>query len=127
MNYRTLFMINSLIAFLLGAAFLVVPSMAITRFGVDNYASTQMVARFFGSAMLALGLLLWFAKDVPSEGLQKGMGAALLVGAVAGLAVAILGMAGGALRTNGWLVILVYVLFGFGYAFLLFLQPRMKE
>lgn len=127
MNYRTLFLINSFIAFLLGAAFMVVPSRVIDQFGVDNYVSTKMAAQFFGTAMVALGLLLWFAKDVTSEGVQKGMGVALLVGAVAGLVVTVIGTAAGTLRTNGWLAILAYVLFGFGYAFLVFLKPRMRE
>jgi hypothetical protein len=127
MNYRTLFLINSFIAFLLGAAFMVVPSRVIDQFGVDNYVSTKMAAQFFGTAMVALGLLLWFAKDVTSEGVQKGMGVALLVGAVAGLVVTVIGTAAGTLRTNGWLAIMAYVLFGFGYAFLVFLKPRMRE
>lgn len=127
MNYRTLFLINSFIVFLLGAAFMVVPSRMIDQFGVDNYVSTKMAAQFFGTAMVALGLLLWFAKDVTSEGVQKGMGVALLVGAVAGLVVTVIGTAAGTLRTNGWLAILAYVLFGFGYAFLVFLKPRMRE
>lgn len=126
MSYRTLFLINSFIAFLLGAAFLFAPSMAIDQFGVDNYASTKMVAQFFGTAMIALGLLLWFAKDITIETVQKGMGIALLVGAVAGMVVTVIGTAGGILRTNGWMAILVYVLFGLGYAFLVFMQPKMK-
>jgi hypothetical protein len=126
MNYRTLFLINSLIAFLLGAAFLFVPSMAMERLGVDNYASTRLIAQFFGAAMIALGLLLWFVKDVGNESMQRGMGIALLVGAVASLIVTAIGTSAGTLRANGWLVILIYVLLAVGYAFLVFFRkPNM--
>ncbi|HJS17723.1 MAG TPA: hypothetical protein VJ785_03175 [Anaerolineales bacterium] len=128
MNYRILFLINSFIAFLLGAAFLFVPSMAMERFGVDNYASTRLVAQFFGAAMVALGLLLWFVKDVGNESMQRGMGIALLVGAVAGLTVTALGTAAGTLRVNGWMAILFYVLLAVGYAFLVFFRkPKMEN
>ena len=127
MTYRTLFIINSLIVFLLGAAFLVVPALVIDQFGVDNYASTKMVAQFFGTAMVALGLLLWFAKDIANEEVQRGMSVALLVGAVAGLIVTILGAVGGILRANVWMAILAYVLFGFGYAFLVFMKPKIGQ
>ena len=127
MNYRTLLVINSFVAFLLGAAFLFVPTLAIKEFGVDNYASTKMLAEFFGTALLALGLLLWFAKDVTDEGVLRGMGVALLIGDIAGLVVAVLGTAGGTLRSNGWLAMVVYTLFGLGFAYLVFLRPRMKE
>ena len=127
MNYRTVLVINSFVAFLLGAAFLFVPTLAIKEFGVDNYASTKMLAEFFGTALLALGLLLWFAKDVTDEGVLRGMGVALLIGDIAGLVVAVLGTAGGTLRSNGWLAMVVYALFGLGFAYLVFLRPRMKE
>ena len=126
MNYRTLFLLNSFIAFLLGLAFLIVPTLAIGQFGVDSYTSTRMMAQFFGTAMLALGLLLWFVKDVNSEVTQKRMGIALLVGSVAGLLVTVLGTLAGTMRTNGWMAILLYVILGLGYAFMVFSKPKVK-
>jgi hypothetical protein len=127
MNYRNLFLLNSFIAFLLGMAFLIVPTMAIGQFGVDSYSSTRMMAQFFGTAMLALGLLLFFVRDVTSEVMQKRMGIALFVGALAGLFVTILGSVAGTMRTNGWMAILLYVVLGLGYAFLVFFKPKEKE
>lgn len=126
MNYRTLFLLNSLLIFLLGAVFVVMPSLAIGQFGVDNYASTKMTAQFFGTALLAIGLLLWFAKDVTDETVQRGMSIALLVATLAGLVVTVIGTAGGILRSNEWIAILAYVLFGLGYAFLVFVKPRLN-
>lgn len=123
MNYRILFLINALIAFLIGLGFLVVPHMALNQFGVDEYAATRLASQFFGTAMLALGLLLWFAKDVTDANLQKGMAIGLLVGAVAGLVITVIGTSSGILRTNGWLAIGAYGLFGLVYAYLVFLKP----
>jgi drug/metabolite transporter (DMT)-like permease len=127
MNYRTLFLLNSFFAFLLGALFLVVPALAIGQFGVDSYTSTRLMAQLFGAAMLALGLLLWFVKDVASEAMQRGMAIAMLVGALAGLFVTVLGAFTGTMRTNGWMAILAYVLFGLGYALLLFLRREARQ
>ena len=127
MTYRTLFLLNSFFAFLLGAVFLIVPAMAIGQFGVDSYTSTRLMAQFFGTAMLALGLLLWFVKDVPSQVLQRGMAIAMFVGALAGLIVTVLGAFTGTLRTNGWMAIVAYFLFGFGYALLLFVKREAKQ
>jgi hypothetical protein len=127
MNYRTLFVINAFVAFLFGVAFLFVPTLAMKQFGVDNYASTRMLAEFFGTAMLALALVLWFAKDITDESVLRGMGVALLLGDLAGLVVSVLGTVGGTLRTNGWMIMVLYALFGLGFAYLVFLRPRMKE
>ena len=127
MNYRTLFLLNSFFAFLLGAVFLIVPALAIGQFGVDSYTSTRLMAQFFGTAMLALGLLLWFVKDVASEAIQKGMAAAMFIGALAGLIVTAIGAFTGTLRTNGWMAIVAYFLLGFGYALLLFVRREAKQ
>jgi hypothetical protein len=124
MNYRIMFLINAFIAVLLGLGFLAVPDRVLDQFGMDGYAATKLISQFFGTAMLGLGLLLWFAKDVTETNLQKGMGIALLVGAVAGLAITVLGATSGVLRTNWWMAIVIYVLFGAAYAYLVFLKPN---
>ena len=87
MNFRIMFLINALIVALLGLGFLAVPDRILDQFNVDAYAATKLAAQYFGTAMLALGLLLWFAKDVTEENLQKGMAIAMMVGAAAGLIV----------------------------------------
>jgi hypothetical protein len=127
MNYRTLFLLNSLFALLLGAVFLVVPALAIGQFGVDGYTSTKLMAQLFGAAMLALGLLLWFVKDVPSDAMQRGVAIAMFVGALCALVITALGAFSGTLRANGWMAIVAYFLFGLGYALLLFAKRPVKE
>jgi hypothetical protein len=129
MSYRILFVIDALLAFLFGLAFLLVPERVLGLFGTtEKYASTLLLARFFGTALLALALVLWFAKDA-EEGVLRGVGIALIVGALAGLIVTLLGTfsSGAVIRSNGWLAMLLYVLVGLGSAYLLFLAPRLRE
>lgn len=129
MSYRILFVLNAIVAFLFGLAFLIVPERVLGLFGTtEQYASTLLLARFFGTAMLALGLLLWFAKDA-QEGVQRGMGIALIVGAVAGLIVVLIGTlsSSAVIRSNGWIAMLIYLITGLGAAYLVFLRPRMTE
>lgn len=127
MSYRIMFVISALVAVLLGLAFLIVPSIAIKQFGVDDYASTRMVTQFFGTALLALGPVLWFAGSVTDEAAQRGMGIGVLVGAAAGLIVTILGTVAGTLRALGWVAMLLYVLTGLGFAYLIFLRHHIQE
>lgn len=124
MNYRIMFMINAFIAALFGLGFLVVPGRILDQFGVDEYAATKLVSQFFGTAMLGLGLLLWFAKDVAEVNLQKGMGIALLVGAAAGLVITVNGTISGILRSNWWIAMVVYAILGLAYAYLVFQKPK---
>jgi hypothetical protein len=130
MNYRIMFALNSVVAFLFGLGFLFVPARALGLFGTETFVSTVLISRLFGTAMLGLGLVLWFAKDVKDAGIQKGMGIALLVTAVTGLVVTLLGTfaSNAVIRTNGWAVMIVYVVLGLGYGYLLFLkrEPSFK-
>ena len=122
MNYRIMFALNSIIAFLFGLGFLFFPARALALFGTETFVSTVLIARMFGTAMLGLGLVLWFAKEVTDPSTQKGMGIASLVSAVTGLVVTLLGTfaSHAVIRTNGWAVMLVYLIFGLGYGYLLF-------
>ena len=124
MNYKTMFIVNAVVAVLLGLGFLFVPTRVLNLFGTETFVATVMVSRFFGTAMLALGLVLWFAKDVTDAGVQRGMGIALLVGAVAGLIVTLIGTfaSNAVIRSNGWIAMLIYILFGLGYVYLVFLK-----
>jgi hypothetical protein len=127
MSYKLLFILNAIVALALGLAFLFVPVMVLDYFGVDKYASSLLLARFFGSAMVALGLVLWFAKDAVEGNVHKGIGVGLLVSAVIGVVVNVIGVASSVIRANGWITIIVYVLFALLYGFMIFLQPRMKQ
>jgi len=127
MNYRLMFIVNAVVALLFGLGFLVVPSIVLKQFGVDEYASTRMVAQFFGAALLTIGLLAWFSKNITDAGTQKGMGIAFLAGAVVGLIVTVLGVATSVLRSKGWLAMAIYVLFALGYAYLMFLKRESSE
>jgi len=127
MSYKLLFILNAVVVLVLGIALVVVPGSTLSQFGVETRVPELHMARFFGAALVTLGLLLWFAKDAADEQVQKNMGMAMLIGSALALIVTILGVAmNGVIRSYGWIVIVVEVAFGLGYGFLLFLQPRMK-
>ena len=124
MNHRTMFMINAFLAALLGLGFLVVPGRILDPFYVDEDAETRLILQFFGTAMLGLGLLLWFAKEVSEADLQKGMGIALLTGAAGGLIGSVTGGTPGELSVNWWIAMVVYAIWGLAHAYLLFQKPK---
>ena len=128
MSYKVMFVLNALVALGLGAAFLFVPMTLLNIFGTEQYVIAKTLGQFFGTAMIALGLLLWFTKDAEDEKIQKGMAYAMFISALLGLIVNIIAVAvDGVIRNYGWITILVYVLFALGYAFMLFMKPKMKE
>jgi hypothetical protein len=124
---KLIFILNAVVLVLLGLALLFAPEATLTQFGTETRVAELSMARFLGAAIATLGLLLWFAKDASDETVQRNMGYAMLAGTVFALFVTVLGVAAdGIIRNFGWLVIVVEVVFGLGYVFVLFLQPRMK-
>lgn len=128
MSYKVLFILNALVAVVVGLGFLFKPDFALPLLGVtEQYAATMWASRFLGSAMLALGLVLWFARD-SDERVQKGMSWGMFVSTLIGLVLTLLASLSGnaVLRQNTWILIGLYVLFGLGYAFVLFFKPKAK-
>lgn len=127
MGYKILFILNALVVFALGAALLFVPEMALGQFQTQMRVTEVVQARYLGAALLTLGLMLWFIKDVSDERLQKNFSVVGLVGAILAVIVTIIGITKSVLTINSWIPPVVEVIFGLGYAFMLFLKPKMKE
>lgn len=125
MSYRIMITLNALVVAVLGGFFLLLPETALTFFGTEIYVATLLLARFFGGALLMSGAFLWFLKDF--EGSHRSIGLTLLVGSVGGFILTLIGMeVSGVIRSNAWILLILYGLFALGYAFLVFLQPKMK-
>lgn len=124
---KLLFIVNAVVVLALGLALMFAPEATLNQFGAETRVAELHMARFLGAALATLGVLLWFAKDAAEETVQRNMGYAMLAGSVLALFVTILGVAAsGIIRSFGWLVIVIEVVFALGYVFVLFLQPRMK-
>ena len=127
MSYKFLFFLNALVCVVLGAALLIVPTIALDQVQTQMRVPEVVQARYLGAALLTLGLLFWFVKDVSDAGLLKNLGLVGLVGSVLALVVTIIGIVNGVLSKNNWIPLVVEVVFGLGYAFMVFLKPKMKE
>ncbi len=127
MGYKILFVLNALVVVVLGAGLIFAPEMVLEQFQTQLRVSELVQARYLGAALLTLGLMLWFVKDVSDPRLQKNFSVVGLIGSILAVVVTIIGITKGVLSINSWIPIVVEVVFGLGYAFMLFLKPRMKE
>jgi len=125
MSYKILLVLNAIVVLAFGLVLLFAPDLALAQFKMNARVAEVFMARAVGAAMASLGLVLWFAKDVEAA-LQNKMSLAGLVGVVLAMIVTVIGLIGKLFPVNGWIPLVVEVVFGLGYAFLMFLQPRMK-
>ena len=124
MSYKMLFVLNAVIVVVFGLLLFVAPEIGLAQFKMDKVVQEIFMARAIGAALVSLGILLWFAKDVEGAA-QKNLSMAALAGSVLGVIVTVIGITK-VVKGFGWLALVVEILFALGYAFILFLQPKMK-
>ncbi len=110
MTVKTFFAIIAVLALVHGIGFVLVPEQVAASYGMPASASTILMGRLFGAALLGLGLIFWFARDGSSE-FVRSVFIATIVGDTVGLIVVVMGTTAGTLNSMGWVAALIY-LFG---------------
>ena len=82
------------------------------------------MARFFGAALVNLGLAVYLLRDTRDIVVQRGLVLAGVVGSAAGAAVALIGQLSGLVNALGWSTVAIYAFLFVGYATFLRAQPR---
>jgi len=124
MNIKAFMIFVAIIATAYGLGFLLVPGHLVRLYGVATGPAVILGYRFFGVALLAIGLIFWFAKESLD---WTALRALLLGGAVsdaAGIVVAIWGSSTGIMNALGWSVVLIYVVLLAGSIYFLQLGSR---
>ena len=127
MTIKTFFTIIAVLALVHGVGFVLVPEQVAASYGMATSASTLLMARLFGAALLGLGLIFWFARDGSSESV-RGVLIATMLGNTVGLIVVVLGTTAGTLNSMGWIAALIYLFgaAGSGY-FMMARSPQLSS
>ena len=116
MRLNTLLLIAGVLALVFGLGFLFAPGAVLPLYGMEPAAGTILMSRFFGVALVNLGLAVYLLRDVREPAAQRGLVLAGVVGSAAGLVVAMLGQFGGLVNAMGWSTVAIYGLLLLGYA-----------
>jgi hypothetical protein len=109
--------IKAIVCVVFGIAMLIFPVALFSIFGADLGTGGIFPAREYGSALIGIFLLTWFARKVVEPATKTAIILALFVYDLLGLVVTLIAIIGGVLNSLGWLVAVVYLFFtlGFGY------------
>jgi ABC-type Fe3+-siderophore transport system permease subunit len=110
MTSRTLLTITAVVAILYGLAFLLVPDTINALYGVPSAPHIALYTRFFGSALLGLGVITWFAKDFRSWDAIRGVLIGIAVTTAIGGLIALFAVVTGLSNAMTWTSVVVYAL-----------------
>jgi hypothetical protein len=123
MSLRNLFLINMFVALIFSLALLLGPNILLEKFGMKTGPSENLMAQFFGAALVVPALLSWFAKDFNESGAQKSVTVSFFLFNAIGFVVALLGTLAEAMKSSGWTVVVIFLALAFGYGYFLFMKP----
>ena len=115
MTLKTFFAIIAVLALVHGVGFVLAPEQVAASYGMATSASTVLMARLFGAALVGLGLIFWFARD-GSEA-TRGVLIPTIIGNAVGLIVVVMGTLAGTLNSMGWIAALIYLFGAAGSAY----------
>jgi hypothetical protein len=111
MTAKTFLTISSIFAMLYGLAFLLLPGPSIAIYETEPESHLVLVVRYFGSALLAFGVLEWFGKDFRDWEVVRAVLIAVIILNGVGLLVTLWGKAEGLLNSTAWSSLIVYAIF----------------
>ena len=123
MRLSTLLLIGGLLALVFGLGFLLAPRPMLTLYGVASDPSIVLMARFFGTALVQVGLVFYLIRDVGDPKTQRGVVIGSFIGSVCGLVVALTGQFWGLVNQFGWSSVAIYGFLTFGYGSIMFGRP----
>ena len=123
MKLSNLLVANAIAALVYGISFVLVPATVLSLYGMTQGTSEALAGQFFGVALIAIGLLTWFARNIADSDTQRAIVLALLISDVIGVIVTVLGTVSGVMSAVGWSAVGIYVLLALGYAYFQFVKP----
>jgi hypothetical protein len=124
MALGTLLRLAGLLALAFGIGFLFAPARVLALYGVAAEPGVVLMARFFGSALVQLGLVLYLIRDVSDPVTRRGVVIGSFLGSLAGFVVSLTAQFWGLMNSFGWSTVAIYGVLLLGYGSFVFGSPR---
>jgi hypothetical protein len=128
MKLRYVFVLNAIVSLIFAVGFLLAPKTMLSLFHlsvgstVSFNASINFMTQLLGAALIAHGLLSWFAGGMTEANARRSVATSLFVFQVIGFALSLLGMLSKIMSVTGWVLVGLFLLFALGYAYFLFVK-----
>jgi|HubBroStandDraft_3_1064219.scaffolds.fasta_scaffold78733_2 hypothetical protein len=127
MKLSTFLSIVGVVAILFGIGFVAAPAEVLAQYGITADRSTAFMSRFFGGALINVGLIVWFARNIVDPLSRRSILLAGLIADVVGFFVALQGQMKGVANALGWSTVLIYGLFAIGFAYFQFAPKSLRS
>jgi len=122
MKLSQFLVLNAVVSLVYGIGELLMPTTILSIYGITQGPGEQLLVQFFGVALIGIGLLAWFARNVAAAEAQRAIVLAYLISNAIGIVVSVLGTTSGVMSAVGWSAVLIYLVLTLGYAYFQFMK-----
>jgi hypothetical protein len=115
----------AIVALVFGLGFMLLTEQVMSIYGVKTDTPGMLAARLFGTALVGIGVLQWFARDVEDMQARRAIVLGLFVLNALGFVVVLLAQFAGTINGLGWINVAIYLILTLGYAY--FLQSQFAQ
>jgi hypothetical protein len=124
MKLNTLLIINAVLILVYAVGALFVPATMLMMYGMTSGPGEQLMTRYFGVSLLALGLLSWLLRNSLDASVRRPIILAFLVFDAAGVVVSLLGTLSAVMSPLGWQVVAIFLVLCLGFGYFQFAKPN---
>ena len=123
MKLRNLYLANSIITLVLALGLLLMTSVMVNLFGMNNSAETRTLSQLLGVGLVVGGMTTLLAREVTDPMARSAINFSNLIADVLGVVIALNATLTGVFGWFGWLLVVVYLLLALGFGYFQFLAP----
>lgn len=119
MKLKTFISIHSILLFLFGLGFLLLPAMVLSVYGTSSNSTGLLTARVFGICTIELSVIIWFCRKELGSRILKTLIILLFLGKALAFTLTLHAQISGIFNLLGWTNVALYLLFAFEYGYFL--------
>jgi hypothetical protein len=115
MRLKIFMVVNAIIAVIVGLLLIFIPSTIVRFFGLTPDAGMDLDGQLYGSELILMGLVAWFARDITELKYERRIYAAFTIANLISLVISAVGVATRTFDAVGWIAIAAYLILTVGY------------
>ena len=117
MKLSTFISIHSILLFIFGLGFLIVPAWMLYVYGTSTNSTGLLTARVFGLGNIQLSIIMWSSRNDFGSKILNTLVLLLFLGNALAFMLALQAQISGVFNVLGWTNVALYLLFTFGYGY----------
>ncbi len=124
MRLKNFMIINAIVAVIVGLLLIFIPSTVVRFLGLTPDAGMDLDGQLYGSELILMGLVAWFARDITELKYERRIYTAFTIANLISLIISVIGVATRTFDAVGWIAIAAYLALTVGYGIGWLGRPR---